>query len=295
MLILGALLPLSAQASVRILACEPEWAELAREVGGDLVDVKSAIAPGQDAHHIQARPSLISQVRRADMVLCNGAELEIGWLPVLLNRGGNPAVRQAPGLFMAADQVSRLEIPDHLDRADGDVHAKGNPHVHLDPRRVETVAGKLAERLATLDPAHAQQYRDQQAQWQQQFDAQITQLEQKAAPLKGLGLITHHRDWSYLMDWLGMRRVDELEPKPGLPPTPAHLAALVDTVKKQNVSLILYRPENGSDASKWLASRTSACAVEMPFSPGEKGTTTLVSLYQRIIDTLLEAREQCHG
>lgn len=285
----------SARADLRILACEPEWAQLATEIGGDLVTVKTASAPGQDAHHIQARPSLLAQVRRADLVLCNGAGLETGWLPVLLNRGGNPAVRQAPGLFLAAEQVDRLEIPTTLDRADGDVHAMGNPHVHLDPRRMVTLSGQLAERFATLDPNNADQYQQQQKAWQAEFEPKIANWEQQAASLQGLNVITHHRSWIYLLDWLGMQRVDELEPKPGLPPTPGHLAKLVSKAEQQQVKLILYRPINGDDAANWLASRTPACAVKLPLSPGEEGSDTLASLYDTLIQRLVSTDQTCQG
>ncbi|MGB2248887.1 MAG: metal ABC transporter substrate-binding protein [Alcanivorax sediminis] len=284
-----------ARADLRILACEPEWGQLATEIGGDLVTVKTASAPGQDAHHIQARPSLLAQVRRADLVLCNGAGLEAGWLPVLLNRGGNPAVRQAPGLFLAAEQVDRLEVPTTLDRADGDVHAMGNPHVHLDPRRMVSLSQQLAERFATLDPDNATQYQQQQQAWQTAFEPGIPRWEQQAASLKGSNVITYHRSWVYLLDWLGMQRVAELEPKPGLPPTPGHLAELVKTVEQQQASLILYRPINGDEAANWLAARTSACAVLLPLSPGEEGTETLASLYDTLIERLVAAQQRCQG
>lgn len=283
----------SAHADLRILACEPEWGQLATEIGGDLVTVKSASAPGQDAHHIQARPSLLAQVRRADMVLCTGAGLETGWLPVLLNRGSNPDVRQAPGLFMAAEQVERLEIPATLDRADGDVHAMGNPHVHLDPNRVITISQQLAERFATLDPDNGARYREQQQAWQAAFEPNVAAWKKRAAPLEGLKVISYHRTWAYLLDWLGMTRVDELEPKPGLPPTPSHLADLVGKAEKEQVRLILYQPINGDKAPNWLASRTAACAVELPFSPGEEDTDTLTSLYDTLIQRLTSALQAC--
>lgn len=286
---------ISARADLHILACEPEWGQLATEIGGDLVTVKTASAPGQDAHHIQARPSLLAQVRRADMVLCNGAGLETGWLPVLLNRGSNPEVRQAPGLFLAAEQVGRLEIPTTLDRADGDVHAMGNPHVHLDPRRMLTISQQLAERFATLDADNAGQYRQQQQAWQATFEPKIAEWEQQAASLNGLNVITYHRSWIYLLDWLGMQRVAELEPKPGLPPTPGHLAELVSKAEQANVGLILYRPINGDDAANWLASRTPACAVLLPMSPGEEGTESLASLYETLIQRLTKAQQACKG
>ena len=283
-----------AHANLRILACEPEFAQLAIEIGGDLVDVHTASAPGQDAHFIQARPSLLAKVRRADLVLCTGAELESGWLPVLLNRGGNPAVRQAPGLFLAAEGVERLEIPERLNRADGDIHASGNPHVHLDPRRMVTISQQLAERFAVLDADNADTYRAQQQAWQTTFAERIAHWEAHATSLRGINVVSYHRSWRYLLDWLGMNRIAELEPKPGLPPTPAHLATLVQTTQQQDAKLILYRPLDGDSAPNWLAERTDACAVSLPFSPGEASTDTLESLYSEILSRLLATLEQCH-
>src|SRR5215468_3258665 len=148
-----------AHAALRVFACEPEWAALTQELGGSLVDVSSATNALQDPHQVQARPSLIARMRAADLVVCTGAELEIGWLPVLLQQSGNAKVQPGqPGNFAAADYVRKLEVPTQLDRAQGDVHASGNPHIQTDPRNIALVGSALATRLAQVDPAHATQY-----------------------------------------------------------------------------------------------------------------------------------------
>lgn len=293
MLLLMAVAP--AFAEVRVLACEPEWAAVAEAVGGDRVRVESAIGPNQDAHRVQARPSLIAAVRNADLVLCTGAGLEAGWLPTLLNRGSNPGVRQAPGLLLAAEHVPLLDKPEVLDRSLGDMHASGNPHVHLDPRRVATVAGVLAERLAILDPGHAEEYRASARALAEELNTLATALAAGAQPLAGLPVVVHHRTWRYLLDWLGMERVAELEPRPGLPPTPGHLASLVDRVEATGAHLILYRSSDSDDAARWLAAHTAACAVELPLTVGEGGTESLGEFYRTLVEHLRTAAEQCHG
>lgn len=295
-LLLTALLLLGAPAlaELRILACEPEWAALSEVVGGEHVRVESAIGPGQDAHHVQARPGLIASVRSADLVFCTGAGLETGWLPVLLNRGGNPDVRQAPGLLLAAEQVELLDKPEVLDRSRGDMHSAGNPHVHLDPRRVASIAEVLAERLATLDPDHAGHFRQAAADFARELEQLAGELSGDAGALKGMPVVVHHRTWRYLLDWLGMERVAELEPKPGLPPTPGHLSSLVATVADSGARLILYHKANGDRAARWLAQRTAACAVELPFTVGDQSLGDLPALYRAQVGILLETAERCH-
>ena len=159
--------PAAADAEVRILACEPEWAALAEEIGGDDVTVHSATHGRQDAHHIRARPSLIAKVRRAKILFCSGADLEVGWLPVLLERGGGRIVQPGqPGNIMAADHVEVLERPTVLDRSLGDIHPGGNPHVHLDPRNMAILAEVLTERLSQIDPERASAYWQRLASFQ---------------------------------------------------------------------------------------------------------------------------------
>ncbi len=222
------LIPLSAQADLNILACEPEWAALADEIGGDKVKTSSATNPLQDPHYIQARPSLISKVRRADLLICSGAQLEIGWLPMLLRRGNNPSVTPpAPGFFEASSFINRLDVTGNIDRSQGDMHPQGNPHVQTNPHNIRLIAIALADRLAQLDTDNADHYRQRLADFKQRWNTAITAWEERAKPLRGKRVIAHHKSWIYLEDWLGMIEVATLEPVPGIPPTATHLSGLL--------------------------------------------------------------------
>jgi zinc/manganese transport system substrate-binding protein len=232
---------------------------------------------------------LISAVRQADLVFCTGAELEIGWLPVLLSRSANAKVQRAPGLLYAADQVTLIEQSSSSDRAHGDVHAAGNPHMHLDPHRITTVAKALAERLAILDPQGETYYRQHLEDFLQRWQTAIEKWESRAAPLKDTEVVVHHRSFSYLLNWLGMRPIAEMEPKPGLPPTPKHLGEILSQVGKENIRLILFASFNGSQGANWLAKRSGACAVQLPFSNAE----SLFSLYDELIEILVSNQGEC--
>ena len=298
MLFSGCLLGLSAPAlAIDIFACEPEWQALAHELAGDKAKIYVATSAYQDPHRVQARPGLISAVRRADLVFCTGGGLESGWLPVLLQKGSNPQVLKAPGLLLATEQVSLLEKPQTLERSEGDIHAEGNPHIHLDPRRVLTVAEALAQRLQEIDAANARFYQTQLEKFRQQWHSNLAAWQQQAQPLRNSKVIVHHRSWSYLLDWLGMDSVAELEPKPGLPPTPSHLASLTNVVRQTGTPLILYTDYNGSDAANWLANHSEACAIRLPMTVGGmEAVDTLSALYGSLINALLTAQEQCrHG
>jgi zinc/manganese transport system substrate-binding protein len=233
-------MPQTAVAALRVFACEPEWAALAQELGGDKLDAYSATTALQDPHRIEARPSLIARVRNADLVVCTGSELEAGWLPPLLMQAGNGRVQPGtPGHFEAAQYVNRMEVPKVLDRALGDIHAGGNPHIQTDPRNIAKVAEALLARLIQLDAANADSYRSRGKAFQERWQAAVARWEQQAAPLKGLPIVVHHKAWSYLEAWLGLRPVGTLEPLPGVPPTPSHLAGLVDAMRKSPARMIL--------------------------------------------------------
>ena len=220
---------LPASAELNVFACEPEWAALAQEVGQDLVKTVSAITAMQDPHAIQARPSLIAGARNADLLVCTGADLEIGWLPLLLRRSGNPGIQPgSPGHFLAADHVRRIEIPASVDRAQGDVHPQGNPHIHLHPRNIERVAEALAGKLAQLDPSNADTYAANADDFLRRWSAARDSWEDRAASLAGMRLVSHHRSFSYLADWLDLDIVAALEAKPGIPPSGAQLARLLE-------------------------------------------------------------------
>ena len=282
---MGMFLPLHALAALGILACEPEWAALAQEIGGDRVSTFAATTARQDPHRIEARPSLIARMRQADLAICSGSELEAGWLPLLLTQSGNPRVqRGAAGFFEASRFVDRLEIPRVLDRAMGDVHPSGNPHVHLDPRNIARVGAALAGRLAEIDRGNAEAYRTRAAQFEQRWRAAIERWEREAAPLKGLPVVVYHKDLSYFLDWTGMREAGALEPKPGIPPSPAHLAELVERMQRAPAKLIVYSAYSSPKPAEFLSERTRIPAVMMPFTVG--GTERAKDLYGLFDDTI---------
>jgi zinc/manganese transport system substrate-binding protein len=278
-------------AALNILACEPEWASLAEELGGDLVKVTGATTALQDPHRIEARPSLIAKARNADLVVCTGAELEIGWLPLLLQQSGNAKIQPgAPGYFEAARYVTLLEIPAMLDRAQGDVHASGNPHIQTDPRNIAYVAAALSQSLAQLDPAHAGDYQKRHADFSTRWSAAIARWEQQAAPLKGTPIAVHHKDWVYLSHWLGLQEIVALEPKPGVDPSIAYLAEVLATLQQRPVKAIVRAAYNDGRPSEWLAERAKLPVAVLPFSVGgDDQAKDLFSLFDDTVQRLLAA------
>ena len=278
-------------AAVEVFACEPEWAALSKEIGGDRVDVFAATTGLQDPHQIQARPSLIAKMRAADIVVCSGAELEVGWLPVLLRQGANPKVQQGtPGFFEAARFVSMKEPPAVLDRSMGDVHAGGNPHVQTDPRNMLPVAKALADQFMRIDAAGADTYKNKLAEFNTRWTAAIEGWQQKAAALKGVPVLVQHKSWVYLIDWLGMREVAPLEPKPGLAPSTSYLVDLLAKVTAEKPRMILVAAYEDDRGSKWMSEHANIPAVTLPFTVGgAKDAETLTGLYDSTIQRLTAA------
>lgn len=280
-----------AMAALNVFACEPEWGALAKELGGDMVSVYSATTAFQDPHHIQARPSLIAQVRKADLLVCTGAELEIGWLPVLLRQGGNDRVQPGkPGYFTAASSVQMLERPTRLDRAEGDVHPYGNPHIQTDPRNIARVAQDLSSRLAEVDAtnsaAYTQRYQNFTTRWQQA----IERWEKEAQPLRGVPIVVQHKSWAYLENWLGLVEVTALEPKPGIPPSSGYLAEVLDHLDKQPARMVIRAAYQDGRSSEWLTKKAGIVAVELPFTVGGADKANdLFSLYDVTLARLLDA------
>jgi len=289
-LLLGALVSNPAQAKLKVFACEPEWGSLLGELAGDKVDVDVATTALQDVHVIEAKPSLIAKVRAADLVVCTGAQLEIGWLPQLVRQSGNSKVASGAGSFMAAAQVKTLEKPTALDRANGDVHPDGNPHIQMDPRRVLIVARQLDARLAQLDPANASVYRQRLADFEQRWLAAMVKWKAQAAPLKGRKVVVHHISWVYLWDWLGLDEIGALEPKPGVPPTAAHLSELVATTRGSNTLAIVRAAYQDPKPANWLGQRTGVPVVALPFTVGgDAQSKDLFGLFDSTIAKLLGA------
>jgi zinc/manganese transport system substrate-binding protein len=280
-----------AHAALRVLACEPEWAALVQELGGPLVDASSATTAQQDPHQVQARPSLIARVRNADLVVCTGAELEVGWLPVLLQQSGNDKVQPGqPGNFAAADFVRKLEIPATVDRSQGDVHAAGNPHIQTDPRNIAVVARALTTRLQQVDGAHAADYAQRGTAFQQKWQQAMTRWTAQAAPLRGVPVVSQHKGYVYLYDWLGLKEVAVLEPKPGLEPSAAHLQSVLATLKATPARLVVSSAYQDARPAEWLSRNAGIPAVKLPFTVGgSEGAKDLAGLYDDTLARLLAA------
>jgi len=281
----------SAHAALTVLACEPEWASLAQELGGEKINASSATTALQDPHRIEARPSLIAKARNADLLVCSGAELEVGWLPLLLTQSGNARIQPgAPGYLEASQLVVRLEIPKIIDRSQGDVHPAGNPHVHLDPRNIGRVADALVERLAALDTPNAAFYRARGMAFRERWTQAIAVWEKRAATLKGVPIVVYHRDLSYLIAWLGLREAGSLEPKPGIPPGTGHLADLLVRLQQEPAKAVAYSAYNSPKAAEWLSERAKIPAVQLPYTVGgSERAKDIFGLFDDTIDRLAGA------
>jgi zinc/manganese transport system substrate-binding protein len=282
-----------AQAAFNVFATVPEWGALVQEIGGDKVRIYTATNPLQDPHHVEARPSLIARARSADLVVATGAELEVGWLPLVLQQAGNDRVQPgSPGYFEATSVVNMLGKPARLDRAEGDVHPMGDPHIQTDPRNITRVAAALAQRMEQLDPSDAPYFKQRYDDFAKRWTAAIAKWEQQAAPLKGVPVVVQHKAFTYLIAWLGMKEIAALEPKPGIDPTTAHLAEVLAILQREPAKMVLRAAYQGDQASQWLAQRTKINVVVLPFTVGgTDGAKDLFGLYDDTIARLLKGAQ----
>ncbi|PKO82877.1 MAG: zinc ABC transporter substrate-binding protein [Betaproteobacteria bacterium HGW-Betaproteobacteria-11] len=282
-----------AWAALKVFATVPEWGALTEAIGGSEVEVFVATGGLQDPHRIQAKPSLIARARNADLLIATGAELEVGWLPLVQRESANPSIQSGqPGYFEAARYVSLLEKPARLDRAEGDVHAAGNPHIQTDPRNFLRVGRALAERLAQLDPAHAALYAANEKRFRERLTEAITRWEKAAAPLRGVPILVQHKAFPYLENWLGLNQLGSLEAKPGMEPTSGQLEAVLSRQRQQPAKMVL-RPAYQYDApSRWLAERTKINVVILPFTiGGTNEARDIFSLFDDTVRRLLQGME----
>jgi zinc/manganese transport system substrate-binding protein len=278
-----------AYANLNVFACEPEWGALASEIGGDKVSVYTATTGAQDPHQIQARPSLIAKARSADITVCDGAELEIGWLPMILQQSGNGKIATGqPGAFEATGYVRLLEQPTRLDRAEGDIHAAGNPHIQTDPRMMLLVAKALAGRFAQLDGANSQFYASREADFAKRWNAALARWTAQAAPLKGVNIVVQHHAWIYMENWLGLHEVVPLEPKPGVPPSSGYLAQVLQKLQATPAKFAIRAAYEDDRPSAFISEHAGIPAVVLPFTVGGTDQAKdLFSLYQDTINRLL--------
>ena len=291
--VLALMLAGPAFATLNVFATVPEWGALAQELGGDKVKIYVATNALQDPHHVEAKPSLIARARSADLVVATGAELEIGWLPLVTQQAGNPAIQPGkPGYFEAAPFVTLLDKPTRLDRAEGDVHPGGDPHIQTDPRNIARVAGPLAQRLAEIDPENAVYYQARYKAFAERWTAAIANWEKQAASLRGTPVVVQHKAFTYLIAWLGLKEVAALEPKPGVEPTTAHLSEVLATLQKQPAKMVLRAAYQSDRASQWIAERAKIAVVTLPFTVGgDDAAKDLFGLFDDTIARLIKGAQ----
>jgi zinc/manganese transport system substrate-binding protein len=280
----------SAKAELNVFACEPEYAALV-QILAPRAKVYSATTAMQDPHQVQARPSLIAKLRQADLLVCAGADLEIGWLPMLQMKASNARVlNQDKGLFFAADHVTTLDKLEKVDRAMGDVHEQGNPHVHFDPERMLQIAKALTQKLISLNIEQQAEYQQHFQGFSRDWQAAMERWQQVAKPLQGRKVIAYHSSFRYLFAWLGMEQVADLEPKPGLAPSSSHLASLLERTKQGDVMAVVVASYQDERGGLWLAERANLPMLVLPMSVGgNEDSTDLISLYDSVLSILTQA------
>ena len=279
-----------AHSMVNIFACEPEWESLAKEIGGEKVKAFSATHAMQNPHYIRARPSLINKSVKADIIFCSGADLEVGWLPLLLQKASGSVQPGTKGYLMASDFVKMLEKTMVADRTMGDVHPEGNPQVHLNPHNIFLLAKELTKRLELIDATNQSFYRSRFNSFALRWKEAINRWEKNSSDLKGMQVVVHHKTFSYLIDWLELTEVASLEIKPGIPPTASHLERLLQQFKIKSPDAIIRTPFEPDNASIWLSEKTSSPAIVLPYTiKGNDNSTDLFALFENSINLLKEA------
>ena len=286
---------LMAGGKLNIVTATQDLASLATEVGGDRVNV-IAIARGyQDPHFVEAKPSFLLNLRKADLLVVVGLELEIGWLPPLINQSGNPKIQPAAaGYFDASRFAEILEIPTaQVSRAMGDVHPQGNPHYWLDPQNGLRVAGGLAKKLSEMSPGDAAFFQQRLQDFRNRMAAAEKRWDDQMKPYRGRKVITYHQSWPNFVKRFGLQVADYVEPRPGIPPSPAHVVELIALMKRQNVKLILVEPYFDLKTPQSVARETGGqVVVLMPSVGGNKDTGDFIKLFDYDVDLLTKAFQQ---
>ena len=281
----------SASGQLRVVTTTPDLASVAREIGGDRVNVVALAKPTEDPHYVDAKPSHIVTLNRADALIEGGAELELGWLPPLLENSRNRKIAAgAPGRIVASDRIKMLEVPTSFDRSKGDVHSLGNPHFLIDPVDVKIIAGNIADRFTRIDPRSAATYRDNLARFNAKLDSKFADWRKQLAPYRGAKIVTYHNDFIYLADRFGLNVVETLEPKPGIAPSPAHLAQVIGKMKSTNAKVILVQPYQNRRTAETVARQTGAVVLDVSQQPGARGNTaTYFDMMDNLVNTLARA------
>ncbi len=293
LLILSSILSLTVtgQAKLKVVATLPDLASLAREVGGDKVEVSAMAKPTEDSHFVDARPSFVVQLRDADVLIDGGAELEIGWLPPLLQNARNPKIDVGkPGRVQASQGVRLMNVPANASRAAGDVHALGNPHFVIDPIIAKTVAQHIAQAFSTVDSPNAAAYDAGYKKFEAAINAKLQEWGAAMLPFKGQNVVAYHDSWPYFAHRFGLNIDTFLEPKPGIPPSPSHLAEVIEKMKAQKIKAVIIEPFHDRKIAERVASATGAKVVEFAQYPGGlPNTDSYVKLIDALVARLSEA------
>ncbi len=287
-----ALAPVPACAALRVVTTTEDLAALASAVGGDLVEVEPIARGYQDPHFVEAKPSYLLKLKRADLYVQVGLELEVGWAPSLLTNARNPKILPGnPGFLEASEGCDILEKPTGaVDRSQGDVHPQGNPHYWLDPSNGRVIAQHIAGRLAELDPGHAKEFSVNLARFEALLAEKEKEWEKTAAPLKGLKAVTYHRSWTSFAKRFGIEVVDFVETRPGIPPSPSHLQALRARIRKDGVRLLIAEPYFDDKLPRKIAADTGVPFIVLPPSVGgDKAIGDYPALFDHALKLLADA------
>jgi zinc/manganese transport system substrate-binding protein len=270
---------------INIFTCEPEWAILLQEIVKDKANIDSAIYGNQNPHFIQAKPSLIAKVKNSNMLVCTGAELEIGWLPMLIEKSA-----YKKSVVYVSNYVKMLDIPskDEIDRKNGDVHPFGNPHIHLHPENIKAIASALLEKLKEVDSLNYDFYKKNHDEFIKKWDEKILKLKDKYKVLNGVNIVFHHKDFDYLIAWLKINKVAYLEEKAGVSPSAVYLRSIVDKIKNEKTKLIIRAPYSDKDASLFISNKTGIKNIVVPYSMDYDGKNTIFDLYDNILNAIEE-------
>jgi len=282
---LSAIVATAADAKIKVVTTLPDFAALAREVGGDKIEVSAMAKPTEDPHFVDARPSFVVQLRSADVLIDGGAELEIGWLPPLLQNARNPKIEIGkPGRVQASQGIRLMNVPAEVTRAAGDVHALGNPHFMTDPIIAKTVALHIAQSFAAVDTPNAAFYDSNYKKFEATINAKLQEWGTAMLPFKGQSVVAYHDSWVYFAHRFGLNIDIFLEPKPGIPPSPSHLAEVIEKMKAQKIKAIIVEPFHDRKIAEKVASSTGAKVVDFAQYPGALPNT---DSYVKLIDTLV--------
>lgn len=278
----------AATAQIRVVATTPDLASLAREIGGNKVSVVALAKPTEDPHFVDAKPSHIVTLNRADVLIDGGAELELGWLPSLLESARNSKIAAgAPGRVVASAGIRMLDVPTSFDRSKGDIHSLGNPHFLVDPDNAKIVARNIADHLAAVDPKNAAAYNANLSRFNNALSVKTIQWVRTLAPFKGAKVVTYHKDFVYFARQFGLSIIGELEPKPGIAPSPAHLASVIGAMKSQGGKVLLVQPYQNRRTAETVARQTGAKVLDMPQQPGaHAGADTYIGMMDNLVNTL---------